>query len=246
MAPTIRGSTGSPKRRIANPSRPSAKQEQVHRREVHRVRAEGGEEQDPRVEVGPRDPQKLRPCRASGRFSTRRKTLPMNRLATSTQTRPGWLVEQLRPGLDAVAHQRREDDRRGRGGRQPQRQQRHQHARRGGVVGRLGPRDTLDRAPPELARVLGELALRQVAEEGRDLGAAGGDRPEREAERGAAQPGLPGPPPVRPGHPRPPHRDDDRAVLAAAPRPTAPPPPRRDRPRPPRRRCCRPGRGCRR
>ena len=132
----------------------------------------------------------------------------MNRLAISAQTSPGSRLEQQRAGLDAVALERGQHDRGGRVRRQAEREHRHQGARGGRVVGRLRAGDALDRALAELLGVLGELALGDVRQERRDLRAAGRDGPEREAERGAAQPRLPRPLPVLPAHPRPTDRDD--------------------------------------
>ena len=60
--------------------------------------------------------------------------------------------------------------------------------------------DALDGSLAELLRVLGQLLLHRVGEEGRDLGATGRHGAEREADRGAAQPRLPRARPVVAGH----------------------------------------------
>ena len=74
--------------------------------------------------------------------------------AISVQTSSLLLVEQVGPRLQVEDLERREHDRGGRRGRQPERQQRHQRARERGVVGRLRPGDALDRAVAELVRSL--------------------------------------------------------------------------------------------
>ena len=117
-------------------------------------------------------------------------------------------LQQQRAGLDAVRDQGGEHDRRGRVGRQAERQHRHHGAGGAGVVGRLRTGDALDGSLAELLGVLGQPLLGDVGEEGRDLRAAGRDDAEREAERGAAQPGLPGPLPVLLAQERATDRDD--------------------------------------
>ena len=128
------------------------------------------------------------------------------------QQRPhqvGLLGHQLRSRLDAVALEGGEHDRRRRRHGQAQRQQRHERAGRGCVVGGLRTGDALDGALSELAAVLaGEPALQHVGQERRGLGSARGHRSEREPERRAAQPRLPGPCPVLAAHERLAHRDD--------------------------------------
>ena len=105
----------------------------------------------------------------------------------------------------------------------PRDEHRHQRARGGGVVGRLRAGDPLDGALAELLGVLREPLLGDVGQEGRDLRAAGGQRAEREPERGAAQPRLPRPLPVLAAHPRPADGDDLRRPCGAgAPRPRGP------------------------
>jgi hypothetical protein len=76
-----------------------------------------------------------------------------------------------------------------------------QRARERGVVGRLGPGHALDRAVAELLRVPGQPLLHGVGEERRHLGAARRHGTEGEADRGAAQPRLPGAPEVAPAQP---------------------------------------------
>ena len=144
----------------------------------------------------------------------------MNRLAIRPQTSSGSFVEQPRAGLDPVAGDRRQHDRRGRGRRDAQGQQRHEAAGGRGVVGRLRAGDALDGALAELLGVLGEPLLGDVGEERRDLRAAGRDRPEREPDGGAAQPGLPGAAPVLAAHPRVADRDHlDRLAAQVGRRP---------------------------
>src|SRR3712207_6853996 len=64
----------------------------------------------------------------------------------------------------------------------------------------LFPYTTLFRSRPVRT---GQLALGDVRQERRHLGATGGQRAEREPVGGAAQPRLPRPPPVPPVHPPP-------------------------------------------
>ena len=147
---------------------------------------------------------------ASGRLRISSRVLPMNRLAISAQTRspsrsnssgPGWM-----PYPVSGQH-------RGGGvGGQPEGEHRHQGPRGRGVVAGLGPGDALDGAA-ELPLVLGQALLGDVGQERRDLGPAGRQRPEREAERGATQPGPPRAREVLAAHERPAGRDDvGRAV----------------------------------
>ena len=122
--------------------------------------------------------------------------LAMNRLAISPQTRSRAVGEEQRPRLQAVLLEAGEHDRSRRGGRQAERQERHQRAGGGGIVRRFGPGDAFDRALAELLRLLREPLLQRVGEERRDLGAARRHRAHREAEQRAAQPWLPRAPPV--------------------------------------------------
>ena len=132
----------------------------------------------------------------------------MNRLAINVQISSGSLSNKRRAGLDPVGHERGQHHRRRGVGGQTQRQHRHQRARRRGVVGRLRAGDALDGTLAELLGVLGQLLLGDVAQEGRQFGATGRQRPEREPEGGATQPRLPGPLPVLVAHPGPADRDD--------------------------------------
>ena len=124
------------------------------------------------------------------------------------QQRPhqvGLVGHQCRAGLDAIGLQRGDQHGGGRGDRETERQQGHEHARGARVVGRLGAGDAFDRALTELAVGLpatGQLALGDVGQEGRRLRAAGRHRAEREAQRRATQPGSPGAPPVVAAHER--------------------------------------------
>ena len=120
----------------------------------------------------------------------------MSRLAIRPQTSCGIVGEEQRPGLQAELLEAGQHDRRRRRGRQAERQQRHQRARRGGVVGGLRAGDALDGALAEFFRMLRKAPFGGVGEEGRNLGAAGRHGADREADRRAAQPGLPGAPPV--------------------------------------------------
>ncbi len=87
---------------------------------------------------------------ASGRFST--SSIDVADVEAGDQ-RPHEVRprrEQQRPRLQPVLLERREQDRGGRRRRQPERQQRHEHARGRGVVRRLGAGDALDGAVAEL------------------------------------------------------------------------------------------------
>ena len=140
---------------------------------------------------------------ASGRLMTSSRVLPMSRLASSVHTRSGCSVSSVGPGLDPVGLHRCDQDGRGGGDREPQCQQRDEHARGARVVGRLGAGHAFDRTLAELVGVLPaarQLALGDVEQEGRRLRAAGGNRTEREAQGRAAQPGCPGASPVVAAH----------------------------------------------
>ena len=101
----------------------------------------------------------------------------------SVQTRTGCFSMSSGPGLEAPALQGGQHDRGGGVRRQPEREHRHEGAGGGRVVGGLGAGDALDGAVAELLGVLGQLALGDVGQEGRDLGAAGRHGAEGEAER---------------------------------------------------------------
>ncbi len=189
-------------------------QEQVEGLALHGVRTHRGEEEDPRVEVGARDAQELGPGRRERQVEHEEEGVADEQARDEHPDEVGLLGEQEWPGLDAIAHERRDDDRGGRVRGQPQRQQGHHRPRSRGVVRGLGTGHTLDGALPELLGVLGELALGEVGQEGRDLGPSGRDGPEREAERRPPEPGLPRPPPVRPGQPWATHGDDGGGLAA--------------------------------
>ena len=174
-------------------------QEEVERVGVGRVGAEAGEEEDPGVEVRAGDPQQLRPERRERQVQHQQHGVADEEAGDQAPDQLGLVVEQLRTGLDAVALDGREHDRRGGRRRDAQGEHRHEATRGRGVVGRLRAGDALDRTVAELLGVLGEPLLGDVGEEGRDLRATGGDRAEREADRGAAQPRLPGAAPVARG-----------------------------------------------
>ena len=71
-------------------------------------------------------------------------------------------------------------------------QQRDQGRRDGRVVGRLGAGHALDGAGgAKLFLVLGELLFGGIAEESRDLAAAGRDGAERRPDEGGTDPGGP-------------------------------------------------------
>ncbi|MNV22900.1 hypothetical protein D3C71_1138960 [compost metagenome] len=72
-----------------------------------------------------------------------------------------------------------------------ERQQRHQRAGRGRVVGRLRARHPFDRTFAELLGLHRELALERVRQQRRHFGAARGQRTDRETQANAAQPRLP-------------------------------------------------------
>src|SRR3546814_1809084 len=68
------------------------------------------------------------------------------------------------------------------GGRQAERQQRHQHAGGGGVVRRFRPGHALDRALAELLLPLGKPLFQPVGKEGGYFRAAGGRSEEHTSE----------------------------------------------------------------
>ena len=192
-------------------------QDQVDDVVVQRVGAERREHQDAGIELRPRDGQHLHPQADQRQVEQEQHDVAdvEARDQAPDQVRLGG--EQQRSRLQAELLERGEQDRGGGRGRQPERQQRHQHARGGGVVGRLGPGHALDRALAELLGPPGEALLHHVGEKGRDLGAARRQRAEREAERGAAQPRLPRARPVLEAHPdRAPDRRDLLRLVAVA------------------------------
>ena len=75
---------------------------------------------------------------ASGRLMTSSSVLPMSRLASSVHTRSGWSVIRVGPGTMPYDNSAPQQDRRGRGDREAEREQRHEHPGGAGVVGRLG------------------------------------------------------------------------------------------------------------
>ena len=210
MTPRISGSTGMPKRRIAKPSAPKTSSRARSKVLVDAVGTERGEEQDAGVELGPRDLQQLGPQRRQRQVDHQQQGVADQQAGEQRPDQVGLVGHQRRAGLDAVGLHGRQDDRGGRGDRQPEGEQRDEHAGGAGVVGGLRAGDALDGALAELLGVLaaGELALGDVGQERRRLGAAGRQRAEREAERGAAQPRLPRAAPVVAAHERPPDRDD--------------------------------------
>ena len=167
----------------------------------------------PGVQLRPRDVQQLGPHRGQRQVEHQQHRVADEQARDEPphQLRAG--LEQQRPGLQAVLLEGREQDRRRGRGRQAEGEQRDERACGGGVVGRLRAGDALDGAVAELVLVLGEPLLDAVRQERRDLGAAGGQRAQREAEHRAAQPRPPGPRPVLAAHPRLADRDDVRVAV---------------------------------
>ena len=161
----------------------------------------------PAYRYGPRGAQQLGPQRRQRQIQHQQQEVADEQARDQRPDQQRLLLEQRRTRLDPVGHERGQHHRRGRVGRQTQRQHRHQRARRRRVVRRLRAGDALDGALAELVLVLGELLLRDVGQERRQFGSAGRQRTERESVGGAAQPRLPRAFPVRLRHPWPPHRD---------------------------------------
>ena len=109
--------------------------------------------------------------------------------------------EQQRAGLQAILLEAGKHDRRRRGGRQAERQERHERAGGRCVVGCLRPCDAFDGTVAELLRMLRQSFFRRIGKEGADLRTAGRHGADREADHGAAKPGFPGAGPVLRAHP---------------------------------------------
>ncbi len=121
-------------------------------------------------------------------------TFAMKRLATRTRSAcwvkssgPGWILYCWKPAsmTAAVAEVGKPRVRSGTsvpGGR--------------GVVCRFRAGDALNRAGAEFLRLAAQPFLHRVAQKGRNFRAAGRQCADRKADRRAAQPGLPGTPPV--------------------------------------------------
>ena len=154
---------------------------QIDDRLMQAVGAERGEHQDARVQQRPRDHQHLHPQADQRQVQDQQQDVADVHAGDQAPHQRALRLEQQRARLDAVVLERRQQDRRGRRGRNPQRQQRHQHAGRRRVVGGLGSGHALDRAVAEFLRILGELLLQRVRQEGRDLRAARRNGAERES-----------------------------------------------------------------
>ena len=123
----------------------------------------------------------------SGRLSASSIRLPTYIEATKPQNTSGCSVTSCRPGRDAVDHQRADQHRGDRAGRDAERQHRHEGAGGGRVVGRFRAGDAGDRALAEFLRMLGDALLQRIGQEaGNDVRRAGNDADD-EAEHGAAR-----------------------------------------------------------
>ena len=95
--------------------------------------------------------------------------------------------DELRAGRHAMDHQRADQHRGDRPGRNAERQHRHEGAGRGGIVGRFRAGDAGDRALAEFFRMLGDAPLQRIGQEaGNDVRGAGDDADD-EAEHAAAR-----------------------------------------------------------
>ena len=101
------------------------------------------------------------------------------------------VLEEQRSGLQAELLERGQQHRGGGGGRQPQREQRHQRPGGRGVVGGFGTGHAFDGAVPELLGMTRQALLDGIGEQRRQFRAAGRQGAQREADRRAAQPRLP-------------------------------------------------------
>ena len=156
---------------------------ELDHRGLGRDRAHGGEDQDAGIEPRLRDREQPHPQADQRQVEHQQHHVGDEQARDQPPDQIGLLGEQQRPGIEAVLLEAGEHHGGGGRGRQAERQQRHQRAGGGGVVGGLGPGDALDRALAELLRMLGELLLGRIGQEGRDLGAARRQRADREAEQ---------------------------------------------------------------
>ena len=211
ITPRINGSTGIPNLRIAKPIPPkSSSSSEVERILVDAVGAQRCEEQDPGVELRPRDLQQPRPQRCERQVDHQQEGVSDEQAGEQRPHELGLVGHQGRAGLDAVGAHRRDDHRRRCRHRQAEGEQRHEHAGRAGVVGGLRSGHALDGALAERLPVrprLLQATLEDVGQEGRRLRAAGRDRAEGEADRGAPHPRSPRTTPVTASHERLPDRD---------------------------------------
>jgi hypothetical protein len=187
---------------------------QVKRLQVHRVGAQGGEEQDAGVQVRARDLQELRPHRCQRQVDQQQQQVADEEAGDQRPHQGALAREELGTGLDAVAGERCEHHRGGGVGGQAQGKHGGQGAGSCSVVGSFRTGHAFDGALAELLGVLAEALLGDVGEERGDLGAAGGQCTEGEAVGGPAEPGLPGPLPVLLTHPRAAHGNDLQGVAA--------------------------------
>ena len=130
-----------------------------------RVDAEGGEDQDAGVQDRRGGSAASSPTPGSAAGSAPAAcTLPMYSDAISAHTSAGSLSNSCGPGWTLKIWNAASMTRRGRRGRDAQRQQRHQHAGERRVVGRLRTGHALDRALAELVRVLRAAASRRCSD----------------------------------------------------------------------------------
>ncbi len=169
---------------------------------MHAERAERGDDEDAAVEPGPRDRQQLDPEADERQVEHQQHRVADVQAGDHAPHQRRFVFEQQRARLQAELLKRREQDGGGRRRRQAEREQRHQRARGRCVVGGFGAGHRFDRAAAEFLRPLREPLLDRVRHQRRQLGAAGGQRAERKADRRAAQPRLPRSPPLLGGHPR--------------------------------------------
>ena len=162
--------------------------------------AKRSENQNPAIQPGLWNAEQPHPQADQGEVKHQQHEVGDEKAGNQTPDKVGIVGEELRAGLQSELLERRQHDCRRGGGRQAQRQQRHQRTRGRRVVRGLGTGNAFDRALAEFLRILGELSLGRVGQEARNIGATGRHRPDREANRGSSKPGLPRPFPILAGH----------------------------------------------
>ena len=147
-------------------------QADVERRAVHAVRARARQDQDPAVQRRPRDGEQPHPQADQRQVEDEQHHVADVEARDQPPHEPRLVLEEERSGLESVLLKRGQQNRRRGGRRQAEREQRHERAGRGCVVGGLRSCDPFDGAVAELARIARQPPLDRVREERRDLGAA--------------------------------------------------------------------------
>ena len=163
---------------------------------VRRVGADNGEQQHDGKQHPVGHAQELHPESDEREVQQQQEDVPHVHACDDAPEEIGPLGHEERSGLDALDDQCAEEERGHRIARDAERQQRDHAAADGGVVGRLGAGDALDRPLSEPRRVARDATLDRIGHEGRRYGSAARHQPEQEAEPAAAQDRLPRRPPV--------------------------------------------------